>query len=102
MAAVLKAASAPTRADFHDAISRRSNCWYSVCLRLTRSRDLAEDAVQDALLTAWNKRQQFDGSARLETWIHRIVVNAALQLGNGSLTSWLPQREHKNDEQEQE
>lgn len=80
MAAVLKPANAPTRADFHEAISRRSNCWFSVCLRLTRSRDLAEDAVQDALLTAWNKRQQFDGSARLETWIHRIVVNAALQL----------------------
>lgn len=80
MAAVLKPANPPTRADFHEAISRRSNCWYSVCLRLTRSRDLAEDAVQDALLTAWNKRHQFDGSARLETWIHRIVVNAALQL----------------------
>lgn len=36
--------------------------------------------MQDALLTAWNKRHQFDGSARLETWIHRIVINAALQL----------------------
>ena len=36
--------------------------------------------MQDALLTAWNKRHQFDGAARLDTWIHRIVVNAALQL----------------------
>lgn len=36
--------------------------------------------MQDGLLTAWNKRDQFQGNARLETWIHRIIVNAALQL----------------------
>lgn len=41
---------------------------------------MAEDAVQDALLTAWNRRDQFRHSARLETWIHRIAVNAALQM----------------------
>ena len=37
------------------------------------------DAVQEALLTAWNKRDQFHHDARLDTWIHRIAVNAALQ-----------------------
>ena len=51
-----------------------------MCVKITRNRHLAEDAVQDALLTAWNKRHQFDGAARLDTWIHRIVVNSALQL----------------------
>lgn len=35
--------------------------------------------MQEALLSAWNKRHQFEHSARLETWIHRIAVNAALQ-----------------------
>jgi RNA polymerase sigma-70 factor (ECF subfamily) len=80
MVAILQTREAPTRADFHDAISARGDRWYAVCLRITRDRDLAEDAVQDALLSAWNKRDQFDSSARLETWIHRIAVNAALQL----------------------
>ena len=80
MVAILQTREAPTRADFHDAISARGDRWYAVCLRITRDRDLAEDAVQDALLSAWNKREQFDSSARLETWIHRIAVNAALQL----------------------
>ncbi len=32
------------------------------------------------MLSAWNKRNQFDNTARLETWIHRIAINAALQL----------------------
>lgn len=80
MVAILKSQQAPTRTDFHDAISARGDRWYAACLRITRDRDLAEDAVQDALLSAWNKRDQFDQSARLETWIHRIAVNAALQL----------------------
>ena len=70
----------PTKADFHAAISQRADRWYGACLRITRSQDLAEDAVQDALLSAWNKRHQFEASARLDTWIHRIAVNAALQL----------------------
>jgi RNA polymerase sigma-70 factor (ECF subfamily) len=80
MVAILQTREVPTRADFHDAIAARGDRWYSVCLRITRDRDLAEDAVQDALLSAWNKRDQFDHSARLESWIHRIAVNAALQL----------------------
>lgn len=80
MVAVLNRQGPPTQAEFHEVISTRSDRWYSVCLKITRDRDLAEDAVQDALLNAWNKRHQFDRSARLDTWIHRIAINSALQL----------------------
>ncbi len=80
MVSVMKQASGPTQAEFQEVIASRADRWYSVCLKITRNRDLAEDAVQDALLSAWNKRHQFDRSARLDTWIHRIAVNAALQL----------------------
>ena len=80
MVAVMQSKAAPTRAEFHAAIARRSGHWYGACLRITRDEDMAADAVQDALLSAWNKRHQFDGGSQLETWIHRIAVNAALQL----------------------
>jgi len=80
MVAVLKRQGAPTQAEFHDVISRSSGRWFSACLKITRNRDLAEDAVQDALLSAWDKRRQFDRSAKLDTWIHRIAINASLQL----------------------
>lgn len=79
MVAVL-ASNPPTRADFHAAIEKRSNHWYSACLKITRNADMAADAVQDALLNAWQKRRQFQQAARLETWIHRIAVNSALAL----------------------
>ena len=70
----------PSRAEFHEAISNRSDRWYAACLKITRNQALAEDAVQEALTSAWAKREQFQHTARLETWIHRIAVNAALQL----------------------
>ncbi len=66
--------------DFQAAIGRGADGWYAACLRITRDDALAQDAVQDALLQAWRKRDQFRGGARLETWIHRIAVNCALSL----------------------
>lgn len=80
MVAALDNNGAPTRAEFHAAISARADRWFAACLNITRSRELAEDAVQDALLNAWNKRDQFQHGARLDTWIHRIAVNSALML----------------------
>jgi len=38
----------------------------------------ARDAVQDAFLSAFRSIHRFEGNARLSTWLHRIVVNAAL------------------------
>ncbi len=70
----------PGESEFHQAISRRSDHWYGACLRITRSPELARDAMQDGLLSAWRKRRQFEGGAQLETWIHRICVNSALSL----------------------
>ena len=73
-------ASTPNRTEFQEAIARRGDRWFAACLAITRSHDLAEDAVQDALLSAWNKREQFQHGSALDTWIHRIAVNAALAL----------------------
>jgi len=38
----------------------------------------AADCVQDAFLQAFRKIDTFEGQAALGTWLHRIVVNAAL------------------------
>jgi len=81
MAAVIEIGKrTPTQADFHHAITQWSDRWYSACLKITRNPDLAADAVQDALLNAWRKREQFNSTSRLDTWIHRIAINAALGL----------------------
>lgn len=38
----------------------------------------AQEALQEALLSAFRHVREFEGSARLGTWLHRIAVNAAL------------------------
>jgi len=37
----------------------------------------AEDAVQDALLSAWTHVDQFKGRAKMSTWLTTIVINSA-------------------------
>jgi RNA polymerase sigma-70 factor (ECF subfamily) len=37
----------------------------------------AEDAIQDALVSAWKNVSQFKGRAQLSTWFMAIVINAA-------------------------
>lgn len=65
---------------FHAVLSERSVRWYNACLRITRDVDLAADAVQEALLKAWDRRDEFRGESDLDTWIHRIALNAAIDL----------------------
>jgi RNA polymerase sigma-70 factor (ECF subfamily) len=65
---------------FHTVLNERSRRWYNACLRITRDADLAADAVQDALLKAWDRRHEFRGEAALDSWIHRIALNAAIDL----------------------
>jgi RNA polymerase sigma-70 factor, ECF subfamily len=50
----------------------------AVALRMVRDRDDAEDVVQEALLKVCRNLTRFEGRAAFSTWLHRIVVNAAL------------------------
>jgi RNA polymerase sigma-70 factor (ECF subfamily) len=49
----------------------------AVAQRLLQDRAEAEDALQEALLSAFRSLAQFKGEARLSTWLHRIVVNVS-------------------------
>jgi RNA polymerase sigma-70 factor, ECF subfamily len=51
---------------------------YRIALALLRNREDAEDAVQDALLSAYVNLGTFEGRARFTTWLCRIVWNSAL------------------------
>ena len=46
--------------------------------RFVGTDDEARDVLQEALLAAFRAINTFAGAARLSTWLHRIVVNAAL------------------------
>jgi RNA polymerase sigma-70 factor (ECF subfamily) len=50
----------------------------AVARRFFRNEDDANDAVQDAFLSAFGSLARFAGMSSLNTWLHRIVVNACL------------------------
>lgn len=60
-----------------DALARTvgDRCMAIAC-RILRDADLAEDAVQAALITAWRELRALRDPERFEPWLHRILTNA--------------------------
>jgi RNA polymerase sigma-70 factor (ECF subfamily) len=52
--------------------------FFPLAMRVLGDPDEAEDAMQDALVKVWRYLDRFEGRSALSTWLHRIVVNAAL------------------------
>ena len=48
----------------------------AIAVRILRDIDLAEDAVQAALITAWTELRTLRDPSRFEPWLHRILTNA--------------------------
>ena len=48
--------------------------------RITRNHEDAEDAVQNAFLSAFLHVQSFDGRSTFSTWLTRIGINSALMI----------------------
>ena len=48
----------------------------AIAVRILRDFDLAQDAVQTALVTAWTELRTLREPARFEPWLHRILTNA--------------------------
>jgi len=46
-------------------------------MRLLHNAQDSEDALQDALLSAFRHLHQFQGRAQFATWVHTIVINSA-------------------------
>jgi RNA polymerase sigma-70 factor (ECF subfamily) len=67
----------PSPAQMTPVLSHRLPNLYRYAYRLLGNRPDAEDAVQDALVAAFQHLNQFRGEAQLSTWLTAIVVNCA-------------------------
>jgi RNA polymerase sigma-70 factor, ECF subfamily len=52
----------------------------AIAYSILRNREDAQDAVQDAFLSAYRHVRSFEGRSALRTWLTRIVMNAALMM----------------------
>lgn len=74
-------ASHPARRELLSrALIEHGDRLYSLALRITRDRDLAADAVQEAFASALARADGFRGESSLGTWLHRIVYTKSIDL----------------------
>lgn len=76
--ALLGRLRAGDEAAYEELVRAHGGRMLAVARRFMRSEEDARDAVQDAFLSAFRGVERFEGNARISTWLHRIVVNAAL------------------------
>jgi len=71
-----KAASLERRQEFENILSHWLTRFRIIAERQLGNREDAEDAVQDAMLSAFTHIARFDGRAKMSTWLTAIVLNA--------------------------
>src|SRR6202023_1370729 len=83
IAAGMNSTQAPFRSfenqiqEFRNIVARQLDSFRAIALRHLRNHADAEDAGQDALLSAFKHLDQFKGQAQMSTWLTSIVTNCA-------------------------
>ena len=77
-AALLAAHVAGDPAAFGELFNRHRDRLWAVAVRTTGNPEDAADALQDAMISAFQRAETFRGQSAVTTWLHRIVVNACL------------------------
>jgi len=86
---------------FDDVLSRYLPAFHRRAFRHLGNAADAEDAVQDALLSAYTHLDQFNGGAQMSTWLTTIVINSArMQLRRRSRHIQVSLDEPSGDEQQ--
>ena len=65
---------------FEELVGRTEVKLYQLVMRLVHNESDAKEILQDSYLSAWRSMPTFEGRAQFSSWMHRIVVNAALGL----------------------
>ena len=73
--ALVKAAQHGDLIAFNALVLRYQNLLFGIALRMLNDEDLASDAVQEALISAFSKLNSFRGGS-LRSWLARVTVNA--------------------------
>jgi RNA polymerase sigma-70 factor (ECF subfamily) len=74
---VAAAKAGDTRA-FEELVERYERKIFRLTMNITRNREDAEDAMQDAFMKSYSHLKDFDGNSRFYTWLVRIAANEAL------------------------
>jgi RNA polymerase sigma-70 factor (ECF subfamily) len=62
---------------FDGLVRFASNRLYGIAYRILRDQYLAEDALQQALISIWNELPKLRDPDRFDAWTYRVIVRAA-------------------------
>jgi RNA polymerase sigma-70 factor (ECF subfamily) len=77
---LVAAAQAGEEWAFAELSARNSKRVFNTIYRVTKNREDAEDALQDAMVRAFLHLNKFDGRSSFATWLTRIGINSALMI----------------------
>lgn len=84
---LVEAASRGDHEAFEVLATSASDRLYAVARLILRSTEMAEDAVQEALVRAWQQLPSLRDPDRFDAWLYRLVVNACADQGR-QLRRW--------------
>jgi RNA polymerase sigma-70 factor, ECF subfamily len=76
---LLEAARAGDENAFARLVEPHRNALHAHCYRMLASVPDAEDALQEALLSAWRGLDGFEGRSSVRSWLYAIATNACLR-----------------------
>ena len=76
MREVVERAMRGDREAFGVLVNAMSDRMYAIATRILRDVDLAEDALQSSLITAWRELPRLRDPDRFEAWARRLLVHA--------------------------
>jgi RNA polymerase sigma-70 factor (ECF subfamily) len=78
IAAVLERASVGDGEAFAVLVNTHARAAFRLAYRLTGNERDAEDVVQESFIRAYRQLGRFEARSNFSTWLHRIVVNCAM------------------------
>jgi RNA polymerase sigma-70 factor (ECF subfamily) len=75
---LVEAAQHGDQGAFVDLIRSRGDRLFAIAQRILRDVDLAEDALQDALVIAWRDLPGLRDPDRFDAWVHRLLTHVCI------------------------
>jgi RNA polymerase sigma-70 factor (ECF subfamily) len=99
---LLEEARAGSLPAFEELVSAYEKKIYNYCLRMTNSREDAEDLTQEVFIKVYRSLKNFKGNSQLSTWIYRIAHNICIDNYRRNKATVVPLTHNRPGEEERE